>query len=64
MLPVHAHAIPTAHSLQSASETIISDDDTPIASIPFEDAAARAVRRLQRESKRKAKDESGLHAQD
>jgi len=50
----------TTRSPQSASETIASDDDTPIASISFEhtathDAAERKVRRSQRDSKGKGK---------
>ena len=56
---IQAHLIQTAHSLQSASKTIASDDDTLIGSIIFKDAAVYAIWRLQWESKGrvKAKDE-------
>ena len=54
VMQIPAQLLQTAHSPQSSSETIASDTDTPIASIVFEDAAARAIRWVQRESKGKA----------
>jgi hypothetical protein len=49
ILPVQTQPVQTAHSPQSVSETI--------ASFFFEDVAACTIRRLQRESKGKVKDE-------
>ena len=55
MLPTPGLPIRTARTSPSASD-IISDDDTPITSITFEDTTADAPRRSKRDSKRKAKE--------
>jgi hypothetical protein len=55
MLPVGSQPIQTAHVSESASDPISSDDDTPIASIAFEGAAADRLRRSKRDTKGKAR---------
>lgn len=60
MQPVDAQESLPTPSRRSPSQTIVSDDETPIGSIPFEPIAADhtagpSVRRSQRDVKRKGK---------